>query len=241
MSYNRTDIPSIGTRMSQNDAEAGFELRHAGSRRLFEYWSDLRGGRAAPYKSEVTARGVGRALAGNTFILERLSDGAMRFRLAGSRLFDVFGLEVRGMSALSIMDGDSRTRFRSLVEECLAGPAVGAMTCIANTPDGEEITLEIILAPLRSDFDQMNRVLGGVHVLDQEQDEIETAPRRCRITAAHTLSFEDGERGFEIDGPVAGFAEEQAPFEMDRPALKPIEGGAPSGERRRGHLKLVED
>ena len=144
------------------------------------------------------------------------------------------------MSALSIIDGPDRARFQALVEDCLAGPNVGVMECIATTPEGSELRIEIILAPLRSDFDQMNRLLGAVHALDIADGEVFTAPRRCRIAAARTFDFH-GLAGFKVDSPLPGFAEEAEPFDFERPELQTIEGGAQRGERRRGHLKLVKD
>ena len=92
-----------------------------------------------------------------------------------------FGLEIRGMSALSIFESAERKRFRALVEDCLAGPRVGVLDCAAATPEGAEIALEIMMAPLRSDFDQVNHMLGAIHVLSGEKGGVATAPRRCRI------------------------------------------------------------
>lgn len=228
------------SKMSHNDPVAGFEMKHSGTRQLFEYWSDLRGGRSAPYKSEVTARGIGRTLASNTFILENLADGARRFRLAGSRLHDIFGLELRGMSAQAIMQQESRSRMQSLMDDCLAAPTVCVFTCSAEIQGGDALPIEIILAPLRSDFDQMNRILGAAHVLGEENATVETSPRRCQIIKARTFSFTDSGR-YEVSAPLPGFAEPAADFDFQRPELSAIEGGARTGERRRGHLKVVKD
>lgn len=226
--------------MSQNDPAAGFEMKHSGTKQLFEYWSDLRGGRVAPYKSEVTARGIGRTLASNTFILENLADGARRFRLAGSSLQDIFGLELRGMSAQAIMQQESRARLQSLMDECLAAPAVCVFICSAEMQGGTALPIEIVLAPLRSDFDQMNRILGAAHVLDDEHLNIKSTPRRCHITDAKTFAF-TGPNIFEVDAPLPGFAEAASDFDFQRTGLSSIDGGARTGERRRGHLKIVKD
>lgn len=226
--------------MSHNDPEAGFEMKHSGTRQLFEYWSDLRGGRAAPYKSEVTARGIGRTLASNTFILENLADGTRRFRLAGSGLHEIFGLELRGMSAQAIMQQESRVRMQSLMDDCLAAPSVCVFTCRAEMQGGDALLLEIVLAPLRSDFDQMNRILGAAHVLEEEHALIKSAPRRCLITDAKTFAFTDPGR-FEVSAPLPGFAEPAAGFDFQRTGLSAIDGGARTGERRHGHLKVVKD
>lgn len=240
MGYDKGQFANGPSGMSHNEPDSGFEMKHSGTRQLFEYWSDLRGGRAAPYKSEVTARGIGRTLASNTFILENLADGARRFRLAGSGLYDLFGLELRGMSAQSIMQQDSRARMQSLMDECLAAPAVCVFTCNAEAQGGASLPIEIVLAPLRSDFDQMNRILGAAHVLGDEHTSVESAPRRCLITNAKTFAF-TGPSRFEVNAPLPGFAEPAADFDFQRPGFSAIEGGARTGERRRGHLKVVKD
>lgn len=234
-----------GFRMTQNE-RSGFELKHPGSHRLFEYWTSLRAGRVAPYKSEVTAAGVGRRLAGNTFVIERMSDGAQRFRLAGSKIYDIFGLELRGMSAAAIMDRASRAKFRELIDEVLAAPCLGAATAEAMTTDGAATPVELLLAPLRSDFDQMNRIIGVVHVYGDDLADVDCAPRRCLLTKAATLSF-DAEKRSDLRAPLPGFAEQATALEHDAPGLRAIDGGAAKGPAtkggapRRGHLKLVKD
>lgn len=240
MGYNLEGLKYGRPKMSQDGAEAGFEMKHPGTRQLFEYWSDLRGGRSAPYKSEVTARGVGRTLASNTFVLENLVDGARRFRLAGSGLFDIFGHELRGMSADAIMAQEGRARLKSLLDDCLAAPAVCIVHCDAQTGGAKALPVEILLTPLRSDFDQMNRILGAVHVLDQADARIDPAPRICVITSARTFDFTGGNR-FDVDAPPPGFAETGTYFDFQRRGLSAIEGGARTGAPRRGHLKVVKD
>ena len=241
MNYNGRRFKNGLSNMPHNESEFGFDVEHSGTRQLIEYWSGLRGGRSAPFKSEVTARGIGRHLASNTFILESLGHGVHRFRLAGSFLHDIFGLELRGMSALSIMQKDSRSRYQSLIEECLSAPAIGVILCKATTPNGTESNLEIALTPLRNDFDQLNRILGSVHEVPAETDQpMQTSPRQCRILNARTF-VATGPNQFQVSAPMPGFGEPGSGFDFERPGLSTIEGGAQTGERRRGHLKVVKE
>jgi len=226
--------------MSQNDPEISFEMKHAGTRKLFEYWSNLRGGRTAPYKSEVTAQAIGPTLASNTFVLENLADDTRRFRLAGSRLYDIFGLELRGMSAHAMVEWDGRERMDSLLGYCLSAPAVCVIDCQAQTSDDEYLSIEILLAPLRSDFDRLSRVLGSVNVLGQEGTRVGVAPRKCRILSAKAFDFSRPSR-FDVDAPMPGFADTGTTFDFEGPDLSAIEGGAKTGRPRRGHLKVVKE
>ena len=230
--------------MTQPTSAVSARMKHPGTRRLFEYWTELTGARPAPYRSEVTAQGLGRGFATYAFVLENLGEGNIRFRVAGSGLRDIFGLELRGMSALSIFREEDRPRFRALVEAALERPCVGLAECLAATPAGNPRDVELILAPLRSDFDEMNRVLGGFHVIGDPISE--PTLRRCVIESACTLRLErDAE---EIDGPLAGFADEEAAFAgRGEPRLKAIDGGrrwsagSAGSERRGGHLRVVTE
>lgn len=226
--------------MTQPTGAASAKMKHQGTRRLFEYWTDLTGARPAPYRSEVTAANLGRDVAANSFVLENLGDGNIRFRVAGANLRDLFGLDPRGMSALSVFTEDQKPRFRALVEAALERPCLGLASCVAANPLGDETQVELLLAPLRSDFGEMNRVLGAFHVVGAPP--AEQSLRRCRIEKAHTLRLEmDGEP--ELDAPLAGFAEGQTGF-AGKPALTAIEGGAGRGEqteRRTGHLRVVTE
>lgn len=226
-------------RMTQTPGQRILGLKHSGSVGLYDYWSALRAGRPAPYKAEITAQGVGRSLAANTFILENLGEGNLRFRLAGSMLYDIFGLEVRGMNVTSMMVDGDRARLRSMIEMALNGPSIAVMQGVAVTSGGDARDVEMIFAPLKNDFDHMDRVLGAVHVFGD--DALETAPRRCSIRSTRVTEIQPG------PGPraepslnVVGFAEEAAPFTSEN-GLKSIEGdGVPSSAPRRGHLRVIE-
>ena len=230
--------------MTQSPTAASSRMKHAGTRRLFEYWTDLTGARSAPYRSEVTAASLGRDVAANAFVLENLGDGNIRFRVAGSNLRDLFGLDPRGMSALSVFVEEHKAKFHALVEAVLERPCLGLGACAAINPIGDEWPVELLIAPLRSDFGELNRVLGSFHVIGAPP--AEPALRRCRITAAHTLRLEM--EATELDAPLAGFAEERSPFDR-RSGLKAIDGGLrgdaadkrSGGERRQGHLRVVTE
>ena len=225
-------------KMAQSTGAACARMKHAGTRRLFEYWTDLTGARPAPYRSEVTATGLGRDVASSTFVMENLGAGNIRFRVAGSGLRDLFGLDPRGMSALSIFSAPDKPKFRALAEAVLSRPCVGLATCAAVSPEGEEVEIEALITPLRSDFDEMDRLLGSFHVIGAPP--VAPTLRRCRIISAHTLRLEM-EGPAELGGPLPGFGEPETGFQ-GRPQLTTIEGGG-GGEAapRRGHLRVVTE
>lgn len=69
-------------------------MRHPSIATLFRYWSDLRGGRPAPKRTEIDPRAIASELR-DIFILEGPA-GDFRFRLAGSRMVANLGQSITG-------------------------------------------------------------------------------------------------------------------------------------------------
>ena len=66
---------------------------------LYGYWNELRAGRMAPRRLEVEPSRIACILS-ETFMLE-CGQKDYQYRLAGSRLCELFGYELRGTSFLS--------------------------------------------------------------------------------------------------------------------------------------------
>lgn len=213
-------------------------MKHENTRRLFAYWNALREGRMAPYRSEVDPRAIAPLLE-STFILEHYDGGAPRFRLAGTRLCDQFGLELRGMSALALWHGESRTQLRSLLANVVTKPVIGHVACTVETRGGHLFDAEFLYLPLRSDLGEMTRILGcGYYMRGFEH----TIPGHEPIH--HWI---DAVNEYPIDAPVEEIAATRAapgpriadPATMMKltratrpsgpPALRAIEGGLAAG------------
>ena len=144
-------------------------MKHENTRELHRYWEDLRTGRAAPYRSEVDPREIARLL-DSTFILERVNPSTTRFRLAGTRLCEAFGMELRGMSALALWNGECRDKVRALLAEVTETPTIGHVACSVETRSGQMMEAEFLYMPLRSDFGEMNRLLGCGYYMRRADD-----------------------------------------------------------------------
>ena len=134
-------------------------IKHDNTRALHAYWNQLRAGRRAPFRREVDPRAI-ESLLDCTFILEHLDNRNTRFRLAGTRLCENFGLELRGMSALALWHGDCREKVREVINKVVDEPCVGHVACTVETRDGYLYDAEFLFLPLRSDFGDISRVLG---------------------------------------------------------------------------------
>ena len=75
-------------------------------RQVEAYWTALLTGDSVPMRSQIDPRGLENILE-YTFILERIAPSLARFRLAGSHLNNLAGMEVRGMPLTAFYLGAS--------------------------------------------------------------------------------------------------------------------------------------
>ena len=209
-------------------------------RQVEAYWSALRDGADVPRRTQIDPRGLENILA-YTFVLERIAPGIARFRLAGSHLTNLAGMEVRGMPLTSLFTPAGRTQIGAVLEHMFDAPAIAELTlnheprapkglAWGRSLNGANTTGEarMILLPLQSDLGDVSRALG-VLVADGVSGD---TPHRFDIANC-------GMR------PVTGLQPEQAaPQSAVRPpehepakgfaeAPRPMQGRAP-------HLKLVQ-
>jgi len=206
---------------------------------LKSYWENLRAGRVAPYRSEIDPREFKHALE-NMFILEIVGDKNIRVRLAGMKMCEMMGMEVRGMSPRAFMMPGDRSNFDEAILNVVATPTVTEFAMETVDYNGRSGTAYVLMMPLRSDFGEITRILGCITDTGDNYE----APVRMRITRMKSEPIKFDEAADEAK--MAGFAERQPSFtnENDRPTLSTIVGGASerpkSGKRNRSHLRVVD-
>jgi hypothetical protein len=172
-------------------------LKHKTSETLFAYWNKVRGNRGTPRRFEIEPACIA-AILPSTFILERVDAEVYRFRLAGTRVCDMFGVELRGTNFL---DGWSAADRLSLVRHFAALAKQGAVETMhmeaapvarASTP------FEVLLLPLRHTDQIIDRVLGAFSPLDPPHwlGELPLAAKRI---IAHELVWPAGAPTFESE------------------------------------------
>lgn len=207
------------------------------------YWQALRDGNAIPKRSEIDPRGIEQALE-YAFILERIAPGIARLRIAGSKLNDVMGMEVRGMPLTALFHAPHRRDIADILEEVFQRPATASLRLVSEADAGRpDLRARMTLLPLRSDLGDISRILGCFVF----QGDIGLAPRRFMITARNLHPVADPAMPWPVapspdyNVPVrsTGFAEPAAAFTHKKPAQP---GGAPTGSNRKGrpYLRLVE-
>ena len=205
---------------------------------LRTYWENLRAGRVAPYRSEIDPREFKHALE-NMFILEIVGDSNIRVRLAGMKMCEMMGMEVRGMSPRAFMMPGDRTKFDQAIMDVVAKPAVTEFVMETIDYNGRSGTAYMLMMPLRSDFGEITRILGCITDAGDNYE----APVRMRITRTNVdmIKYDDNAE----QAKIAGFAERQPAFgdKSNRPSLSAITGGRGKQKPRsknRSHLRIVD-
>jgi hypothetical protein len=131
------------------------------TRALFDYWNAVRGERPAPDRADVDAGAI-RSCLPNTFILAFDPQDGHPFRVAGTSLCDMFGVELTKKPFAELWAADQRPTLSGLLrtvareqDGIVAG--VSGRNAAAQTAD-----LEMILLPLTSSKLDTGRILGAL-------------------------------------------------------------------------------
>ena len=188
-------------------------------------WEDARQGRIVPSRSDIMPQNLQGTLA-HVFVVERISTGLARFRIAGTHLNDLIGTDVRGMPISAIFDAASRDKVSDALCGLFDDPSVVRFELESQQGFGRAaLSGDMMLLPLRSDLGDISRALGVVVM----SGDIGRPPRKLGITG-------QSRRG------LTGFAHTQNSHE--KPILKRTpksETTPPPRKQTRAHLRLVAD
>ena len=184
-----------------------------------DYWDELCAGRMVPLRSEVDPRAISTSLE-NGFILERTSPGSVRFRLAGTQLSELMGMEVRGMPLRAFIEPTAREAFSAQLENVFDGPEVHEYRLESSQNNMPKMTGRMLILPLKSDQGTIDRAIGCMIA----EGSLGFTPRRFRVVESRILSLKTGDVRRVVDEKTkAGFAEAPSGFQAksDRPIGKP--------------------
>lgn len=194
--------------------------------KIEQYWEKVRRKRVVPSRCDIDPRGLEGVLS-HAFILERVSGGLARFRISGSHLNELTGLELRRMPISALFTPASRDAVTCALESVFDEPSMVRLTL--RSPGGfgrTELKGHMTLLPLRSDLGDISRVLGGVSF----EGRIGRTPRRLEIVeqSRKTLIGYSGEVADpfaampaqpEISRPLPA-APQKRPLRSERPHLR---------------------
>jgi len=135
------------------------------SRQLYAYWDRVRNGRLAPRRFEIEPAKIA-ALLPETFIAESAGLLGHRFRLAGTKICEQFGRELRGADLSSLWDEHDREAVASLLHSVFTDAVVGHGVFRAYTLTNRQVSFEMVLMPLIHSGEAVNRILGAITAID---------------------------------------------------------------------------
>jgi len=201
---------------------------------LYRYWDEVRAGRLAPQRLDIEPSRIAAILA-ETFMLELVDPGTYPYRLAGTRLCEMFGSELRGKNFLDSWS----TEDRRVIEGCLAAVSeqgAAAHLILEGVLDARHrVELEANLLPLLH-AGGVTRIIGAMsprsapHWLGSE-------PLRSRRLTQHRLLWPDGcphatltLRHASQAPPLAPLATPGGSVKADQRRFRVLEGGRASGK-----------
>lgn len=164
-------------------------MQESVSQALYSYWNSLRGDRVAPKRFEIEPSCISGNLP-DTFILERVSPSSLRFRLAGTRICEAFGIDFRGVDLFRLFeDGDAR-----IIAQQIASASEGAV-CVfrisAGSTSGLSTEFELLILPLTHTRDTVDRFLGALTPIARP-NWLGTVALTQRKLLSHELIWPDG-------------------------------------------------
>ena len=200
---------------------------------LYGYWNEVRAGRLAPQRLEIEPSRIAGILS-ETFMLERVDAASYPYRLAGTRLCEMFGSEMRGRNFLDgWSEADRQLLARDLATVCEQG-AVAVLRLEGSSDSRHRVELEAVLLPLVHAGQKIGRIIGAMsatstpHWLDNE-------PVRSRRLLRHELIWPDGRPHAVVErlGRQAPFLPARAQMRIvktGRRQFRVFDGGRTSGK-----------
>ncbi|RVV99652.1 PAS domain-containing protein [Mesobaculum littorinae] len=199
-----TNIVSILTRQQVEPGDAFVEVE--------TYWQALCDGRLMPQRSEVDPRGIAGAL-DHVFLIERISRGEAKLRVAGGHLTEIIGHDCRGLPLSLLFDTASRAELAQAVDAMFSGPARLEFGLTGQAPRWRgKVTGRMLLLPLRDEWGETTRAIGVLRLEGPV-----TAPQRLTIAGQLRRGLSGG-----LPAPVASPSAEADPVAAAAPADHPV-------------------
>ncbi len=196
---------------------------------VLAYWEALRDldpqQAEVPLRSALDPRGIQSALP-YAFVLERITPRVARVRIAGSKVNDAFGSDMRGLPITALISPEKRSRFSDMLKDVFHMPAMARINLMAERDKSQRCVGQMLLLPLRDDSGEVSRVLGCMELM--------TLPKRLqkRFKPMGAIIKPIGPSGHT---GINSLRNRALRVVSSQGGLKPT---APKGSDK-GHLKLV--
>ncbi|MDI3562285.1 PAS domain-containing protein [Bradyrhizobium sp. Arg816] len=124
-------------------------MKHPSSRAFFAYWDKKRGTARAPDRADIDPAAV-RGLLGDIFVLSCEQNLGFPFRVAGTRVCALAGLDLKDQSFAALFTETSRSEIEEITT-IVADETLGAIAGVtAAREDGSKAHLELLLLPFNA-------------------------------------------------------------------------------------------
>jgi hypothetical protein len=152
------------------------EILHPGSRALFRYWEAIRGEMSAPPRDWLDLKKI-RALVPFLFIIERKPGHDYTWRLAGTRVCELWGMELTGRSAFLQGERFERETIGRLLDGVIDRHQPFVLRFRLNSMREMNVAAELVGVPLRARNNGATYVFGVIVPFREVR-----RPRHDRIT-----------------------------------------------------------
>lgn len=202
---------------------------------LYSYWNDVRGDRLAPRRFEIEPARIADILP-ETFILERAERGDLRFRLAGTRICEQFGVEFRGTSFFDGWTAEDLEAVGESSARVVGDGGVAVLSVVAAARRRRSIELEMLMLPLTHTRDSIDRILGSMTALTDEPW-LGSEPLVSRRLESHSIIWPDGRphalaEGINRQAPFRRHQREARIVRADRRQFRVYDGGLANEDRK---------
>lgn len=166
-------------------------MKHRTSQILYAYWNEVRAGRLAPQRFDVEPGRIASILP-ETFILECVDSHTFRFRLAGTKLCEQLGFELRGSNFLDRWTDDDLTTIERHLSELVRQGGCVELTVDFQTVRGTPARFEILMLPLLHTRQTVARIVGCASVVQPAPSWLGQESPVSRKLVSHNLIWPDG-------------------------------------------------
>lgn len=137
------------------------EMLHPGSRALFRYWETIRGEMSAPSRDWLDLKKI-RSLVPFLFMIERKPGKTYAWRLAGTRVCELWGTELTGKPALAMGERFERETVIRHLDGVIDEHQPFVMRFRLNSALGMSVAAELVGLPLRARHDEATYAFGVI-------------------------------------------------------------------------------
>ena len=204
---------------------------------LYNYWNEVRADRLAPQRLEIEPSRIAGILS-QTFMLEWVDRGTYPYRLAGTRVCEMFGSELRGKNFLDGWDEEDRRVLEGHLATICAQGAVAQLFLEGVLDARRRVEFGANLLPLYH-AGKITRLIGAMSATSAPHW-LGLEPLRSRRLKQHRLIWPDGRPAVGAIGangeprpasPAPGAPALPSPVRVlkaDQPRLRVVEGGRAS-------------